>query len=317
MLAQEVLAEHDLRHVHRVLRALRPEERAHEGAVGVADVVVEHVEVARGGGDVDRLADDAPGVVQVGDRVVDPHQLAEVVEGGVAPPRIEVVHEGRTPRGAEHGVAAADGDGVHGVARMLRELARGAGPDDPAAHPGLEAHPLAVHAGARVAEDREDLGVAAKLHPDVPEQAVGVALDEIEALLVEDVEWAERAADAGGAGSGAVAARFHAGGPPATLGGFLIAAGVIPSTFSMLSVADFALPSHRGGSASTRAGCRRPRMGHFQRANSPILSRLRRRCVRLNGEQHHVLLVAAEQQRAQSLSRRSRALSTETASFAQ
>ena len=216
MLAQEVLPEHDLRHVHRVLRTLRPEERAHEGAIGVADVVVEHVEVARFGGNVHRLADDPPGVVQVGDGVMDLHELAEVVEPGVAPARVEVVHEGRTPGRAEHGVAAADGDGVRGVAGMLRELARGAGPDDPAAHAGLEAHPLAVHGGARIAEDREDPGVAAKLHPDVPEQAVGVALDEVEALLVEDVERGERAADAGCAGSGGgPAARLHAGRPPA------------------------------------------------------------------------------------------------------
>ena len=62
---------------------------------------------------------------------------------------------------------AADLDGVRGIARVLGELARRVRLDDPAAHPGLEAHPLTVHVGARVVEDREDLGVAAKLHPDL------------------------------------------------------------------------------------------------------------------------------------------------------
>ena len=80
---------------------------------------------------------------------------------------------------------------------MLHELARRARLDDPAAHPGLEAHPLTVHVGARVVEDREDLGVAAKLHPDLLEKPVGVALDEVEALLVENPEWTELAEDAG------------------------------------------------------------------------------------------------------------------------
>ena len=148
-------------------------------------------------GDVDRLAHDAARVVQVRNRVVDLHESAEVVDRRVAPAGVEVVHKRRAPGWAEYGVIAADLDGVRGIARVLGELARRARLDDPAAHPRLEAHALAVHVGARVVEDRENLGIAAKLHPDLLKKPVGVALDEVEALLAEDPERTELAEDAG------------------------------------------------------------------------------------------------------------------------
>ena len=131
----------------------------------------------------------------MGDRVVDLHEPAEVVDRRVAAAGVEVVHERRAPGGAEHGVAAAEPDGVRGVSRVLGELARRVRLDDAPAHSGLEAHALAVHVGTRVAEDCEDFRVATKLHADFAKDLVGVALDEGEALFAENFEGAQSAAD--------------------------------------------------------------------------------------------------------------------------
>ena len=123
------------------------------------------------------------------------HQSAKILECRIAAAPVEVADKGRAPGGAENRVVAANHHRVIGVAGVLLELARGAALNDRPAHARVEAHTGALHIRPGLAEDFQDLLVVMKLHADVAKQAVGILLDEAEALLVEHVEGPKFALD--------------------------------------------------------------------------------------------------------------------------
>ena len=183
--------ERDAGHLHGVAGAFRRGDRAHERLVAVADVAVDHVEVALVDRHVDRLTDRPAAVVEVRRLVGQLHEVAEVLDRAVAPAAVEVAHERRAVVRREDRVRAADLDAVRLVAGELGELARRARLDDPAAHAAREADALAVDVGAGLADQAQGVRVATELDPDLLEDRVGVVLDERQALLVEHLERGE------------------------------------------------------------------------------------------------------------------------------
>ncbi len=152
MRLEVVRPEQDPRHLDRVARALRRRDRAHERLVAVADVAVDHVQVALVDGDVHRLADRAAAVVEVRREVRQLHEVAEVLDRAVAAAAVQVADERRPVVGREHRVRSADLDVVRLVARVLRELSWRGRLDDLATHPAREPDPLALDVGAGVGE---------------------------------------------------------------------------------------------------------------------------------------------------------------------
>ena len=90
---KKVAAEGDPRHLDRVRGARAGRHRTHERFVAVAQVGVDHVEVALGDRDIHRFAHGAPRVVQIGRHVGEPDEVLEVSQGGVPAARVEVVDE--------------------------------------------------------------------------------------------------------------------------------------------------------------------------------------------------------------------------------
>ena len=156
-------------------------------------MAVDHVEVALVDRQVDRLADGPAAVVQVGRQVGQLHEVAEVLDGPVAAPAVQVAHERRAVGRREDRAHAADVDVARRVAGDLPEVVRGGGLDDGPAHAAREADPLAVDVGAGLAQQAQGVRVAAEVDADLLEDRVGVVLDEREPLLREDLEGGHRA----------------------------------------------------------------------------------------------------------------------------
>ena len=185
---EDLLAERDPRHVDRVLGAARVRDRAHERLVRVADVAVDHLEVALVDRQVRRLAQRAAAVVEGRARVGELHEVAEVLDRGVAPAVVEVVDERRAVGRHEDHVRVADDDAALGVAGALGEDPRRRGLDQLAAHAALEADAGALDVGAGPAEDLDRLGEVDDLDADFLEEGVGVVLDGLEALGGHDLD---------------------------------------------------------------------------------------------------------------------------------
>ena len=175
-------AEGDLGHVDGVLGAARMRDRAHERLVRVADVAVDHLEMALVDRQVRGLAQGAAAVVERRARVGQLHEVAEVLDRRVAPAVVEVVDERRTVGRHEDHVRVADHDAALGVAGTLREAPGRRGLHQRAAHPALEADARALDVGAGRAEDLDRLGVVDDLDADFLQEGVGVVLDRLEAL---------------------------------------------------------------------------------------------------------------------------------------
>ena len=72
---------------------------------------------------------------------------------------------------------------------MLSKFFGSACLNDLPAHPPVEADSFPLYIRARVFEDGENLGVITKLHSDLLENGFGILLDELRALVTEDVEY--------------------------------------------------------------------------------------------------------------------------------
>ena len=110
------------------------------------------------------------------------HEVAEILDGRVAAPLVEVVDERRPVGRREDDVRVPDLDIARGIASALGEHGGRAGPDDLAAHASREADARAGHVGAGASKDLEGLREVADLDADLLEQGVGVVLDQLEAL---------------------------------------------------------------------------------------------------------------------------------------
>ncbi len=180
-------AERDLREVDRVLGPLRMGHRAHEGLVAVPDVRIDHIEVALVDRHVDRLADGAAGVVQVGAHVRELHEVLEVLDRSVAPAVVEVADERRAVVRGEDRVRIADLDAPFGVSGVLGEDSGRACPDDLAAHPAGEPHAIAVDIRAAEPHRLPCRRIATEVDPDFLKNRVSVPLERRQALLVQDL----------------------------------------------------------------------------------------------------------------------------------
>ena len=184
LLVDEVGAEHQLGHAHRVGGALRRGHRAHERFVGMLERAVGDVQVALRDRDVDRLADHRAGVVDRRRQVGELMELVQVGERAVAPLVVEVVHERRAVSGREGDLGAADLGAALGVARVHGEAARA--PSDQV-HEQLagDAHPVTLDLGAGVTPQPDRL-VVAEVDSDLLEDVQRGLVDQLEALVVED-----------------------------------------------------------------------------------------------------------------------------------
>ena len=136
------------------------------------------------------------GVVHGRRHVGELDEVAEVPDRGIAPPAVEVPHEGRAiDRGEDRGIAA-DLDAAFRVAGVLGE-ARRRGPDQGAAEAPGEADPFAGHVGAGLPPHRQRLQVVAELDADLLEHGIGIALDEGEGFLIQRLEDRDLAPDHG------------------------------------------------------------------------------------------------------------------------
>ena len=206
LLGDEFLAEQDLAHRDRILGALRLGDRAHERLVGIAHMRIDHLEMALVDGQIDGLADRAAGMVDERREIGELHEILEILDRAVAASMIEIVHERRAVIGREHRRVAADQHVALGIARML-DVARGRRGAELAREPAREPHALALDVGARVAKARQRGGIIAEVDADLLQQRLGVALDDREPFLAQDLGRGDRAGDVGDRGMAAFRAR--------------------------------------------------------------------------------------------------------------
>ncbi len=191
---EEVRAEQQPRHLDAVGGALGRGDAAHIGLVAEGHVRQQHVEMALVDRHVGRLADRAAGMVQPFRFLAELHQVAEILDRGVAPPALEVAHEGRAVDRGEDQVAAADLDIAGRVARGLGELARRRRAE--AAGEALRhAHALALHVGPGLPPALERGRVVGEVDADLLQHGLGIGLDDLERLGVQDLEIGDVALD--------------------------------------------------------------------------------------------------------------------------
>ncbi len=175
--------EQDTRHVDGVARTLRPDKGAHERPVRMADMGVEHIEMALVGGQVDRLTHHAPGMMQPWQSVVEFDEGLEVFVTRITSPPILIMDKGRPPRGAEDRRIAAKLHIIPWIAGVLGKLARGSGLNGLTAETGGEADAGFVYVAARISEDLKNFGIALKLHSRLSQDRLSVGLDQRQTLI--------------------------------------------------------------------------------------------------------------------------------------
>ena len=180
----EILAEQEFADAHAVLGALGLGHRAHERLVRIFEMRIDHLEMPLVDRQIDRLAERAAGMVDIGAQIGELDEILEVLDRPVAPPPVEIVDEGRAVIGREHHRVAADDDIALGIARVLHVARRRGRAELPRQSP-RKPHPLALDVAARRAKEIERAGKVAKLDADLLQQRLGVALDDFEPLFAQ------------------------------------------------------------------------------------------------------------------------------------
>ena len=80
---------------------------------------IDHLEMPLGDRKVNRFAHGSAGVVEPGKHVDQLHEIAEILNGGIAALILEIANEWRAIDGCEHHVVATDLNRSGRVARML------------------------------------------------------------------------------------------------------------------------------------------------------------------------------------------------------
>ncbi len=186
VLVDELLAEHDLRHLHRIFRPFRCRDRTHERLVGILDVGIHHVEMALVHRQVDRFANGAAGVVHPWRHVGQLHEIAEILDRAVAPAVVEIRDEGRAVDRREHKVVTADFHASGRIARVLGELG-GRRLDEFLKHALRKTDPLAINLRAGRLPDVQNLRILAELQADLRQDPVGVGFDLLSAFIAQDI----------------------------------------------------------------------------------------------------------------------------------
>ena len=200
-------------HLDRVAGAFGRGHGAHEGLVVQGQMRVRHMQMADRDRQVHGFDHHAAGMVHGTKLVVDFGDVSEILDRGIAAAFFDVIDEGRAEAGAIDLRVAADLDRPGGVAGVLGKDPR-RGPDPVAAPAGIEADALPVHPRPGLAKDLKRLGIAAKLHPDLVEDAVGVALDDGDGVIVDQADDAGAAQRIGRGKTRPRGARLHPFAPP-------------------------------------------------------------------------------------------------------
>ena len=159
---------------------------------------VHHVEMALVDRHVHRLAQGAAGMVHGRRHVGELHEIAEILDGGIAAPPVQVVHEGRPVDRREHRRAVADLHVARRVAGVLDEGGRRAR-QQAAGQPLRQVERFAVggDVGARLLPQGDYFRVVGDADADLLHDGLGIGLDDLEALFGEHVEDRDAALDIG------------------------------------------------------------------------------------------------------------------------
>ena len=185
---------HKLRQRDAVLGPFRRGHAAHEGFGGKRHVGVDHIETPLVHQAIHPLAGRAAGMVQPEGGVAETHEVAEILQSGVAPPSIQVGHQrGAVTRHEDHVIPAKDDvmrriTPAHRKRRRRRaaELARKA---------RIEAYPCAAHRSAGAAKQRQRGLISPELDADFLQDPVGLVFDLGARHLAEKLLGADDAPD--------------------------------------------------------------------------------------------------------------------------
>ena len=118
----EVVAKNQFGHSNGILRPPTFGNRAHEGFVAVFQMAVHHIEMPFVHGNINRLANRATRMMQAGAHIGELYEVAEILNGRVAPTAVEVAHKWRTVRGRQDHAVATDDDTALRISRVLCEF---------------------------------------------------------------------------------------------------------------------------------------------------------------------------------------------------
>jgi hypothetical protein len=136
---------------------------------------IDHVQMALVDRQVDGLADRAAGMVQPGRGIGEFHEIAEILDRGIAPPALQVGDEGRTVRGQQNNMIAPQHD-RRGRVTTFHAEALGRRRAQRPGQTGIEAHPRARDRGPNILEKPQRLLIAAELDADFPQNPLGMGL---------------------------------------------------------------------------------------------------------------------------------------------
>ncbi len=190
----EVLSEQDAGHAHGVRSMARRLGRALAALVAVTEECVLDVEMALAFGYVHRLDHAAAGKM---DRRRDVGELDEVVqvrERAVAAAAVEVRHEGRPADRREDRRVPAEAHAARRVPRVQRELAWSRA-QQLAGEAARNPDAFAVHVGPCLAPQPQRFRVAPELDADLFEDRLGIGLDDLHGLAVQQLDGGNAAAD--------------------------------------------------------------------------------------------------------------------------
>ena len=202
VLVDELGAEHDLRHVHGILRPTRFRHRTHEGFIRQFEVAVHHIEVSFVHWDIDRLTDGAAGMMQRRTEIRQTDKVLKVGKCGVTPALVKIMHKRGAIGRHQDTMVAPNAYAALRVACELRVFVRCAGIDDRPAHAFREANPFPVDLGTRLFEAGQGVGIIAKINTGLREKRFGVGFDQLKQLFAGEFVGRYPAGDVGNACSG-------------------------------------------------------------------------------------------------------------------
>lgn len=122
-------------------------------------------------------------------------EVLKVFDRRITPALVEITDKWRPVCWYQYRSVAADHDAALGITGMLLVFRGRARLDDRATHASWEAHALAIDISACVLQEFECSWKIAKLYADFLKQYLGIVLDKLQALFVEDLKVRDLAID--------------------------------------------------------------------------------------------------------------------------